>query len=211
MLKSTHDQAQLSEKRGKNAVNKAETSDALDELALNQNQQQQQQQGGNSQILNSWVIISPLHPHYTHTHTPQLHETNPYLQQLKQQILEQPIHELITCPRSFTLGTHLNSPIHLRAKSQITTTKLQHKPTLTNKNTTQNLTTCDLQNKQPVLKSTHDQAMLSEKRGANAVNKAEANQCLDEVAKNTQVCISCSGVVGVLWGGGISDMDLGQV
>jgi len=40
VLKSTHDKAQLSEKRGKNAVNKAETSEALDELALNQTPQQ---------------------------------------------------------------------------------------------------------------------------------------------------------------------------
>jgi len=89
VLKSTHDQAQLSEKRGKNAVNKPECSKALDELALNQNQAQQSQEP--SQILNSW----------------------------------------------------------------------------------------------PVLKSTHDQAMFSEKHGANAVNQgAECTEALDEVIKN---------------------------
>jgi len=67
VLKSTHDQAQLSEKRGRNAVNQAGTSAALDELALNQGGEQaggqqrrrgrqQQKQGGNQQgsaVLNS--------------------------------------------------------------------------------------------------------------------------------------------------------------
>lgn len=45
VLKSTHDQAQLSEKRGRNAVNQADTSGALDELALNQGQGQRQGKG----------------------------------------------------------------------------------------------------------------------------------------------------------------------
>jgi len=39
VLKSTHDQAQLSEKRGKNAVNKSESCKAIDELACNQKSQ----------------------------------------------------------------------------------------------------------------------------------------------------------------------------
>jgi len=65
VLKSTHDQAQLSEKRGRNAVNKSETSNALDELASNQGQHQQKHQQHQpeepSVILNSWPVLKSTH------------------------------------------------------------------------------------------------------------------------------------------------------
>lgn len=71
VLKSTHDQAQLSEKRGRYAVNQAGSSGTLEELAINQGVQggQQrgrgrQQQGGNKQrsaILNSWPVMKSTH------------------------------------------------------------------------------------------------------------------------------------------------------
>jgi len=64
VLKSTHDQAQLSEKRGRNAVNQAGSSETLEELALNsiqQTQQQGQQQSGSDQIINSWPVLKSTH------------------------------------------------------------------------------------------------------------------------------------------------------
>jgi len=63
VLKSTHDQALLSEKRGKNAVNKADTSGALDELCLNQTQGKQE--SGQSQILQSWPVLKSTHDQAT--------------------------------------------------------------------------------------------------------------------------------------------------
>jgi len=73
VLKSTHDQAQLSEKRGRNAVNQAGTSAALEELAVNQGSQGGQagqggqqrgrgrQQQGGSHILQSWPVMKSTH------------------------------------------------------------------------------------------------------------------------------------------------------
>jgi hypothetical protein len=64
VLKSTHDQAQLSEKRGRNAVNQAGASELLDELASN-TQQGGQQQGGQqateSTVLHSWPVLKSTH------------------------------------------------------------------------------------------------------------------------------------------------------
>jgi len=69
VLKSTHDQAQLSEKRGRTAVNQAGASAALEELAINQGVQGGQprgraRQGGNKQrsaIVTSWPVMKSTH------------------------------------------------------------------------------------------------------------------------------------------------------
>jgi len=65
VLKSTHDQAQLSEKRGKNAVNRPETSELLDELASNQRARRSQKSQQPSQIINSWPVLKSTHDQAT--------------------------------------------------------------------------------------------------------------------------------------------------
>jgi hypothetical protein len=63
VLKSTHDQAQLSEKRGRNAVNQAGASELLDELALNTQQagQQGSEPAKESTVLHSWPVLKSTH------------------------------------------------------------------------------------------------------------------------------------------------------
>lgn len=135
VLKSTHDQAQLSEKRGRNAVNKAGAGDALDELALNQGNQQQQRNQGNQQ---------------------QGQQRNQQQQSAKPASLEG-IQQMFG-------GGAQEFNTSQQSGGQSGESQILHS--------------------WPVLKSTHDQAMISEKRGPNAVNQSGSSEVLEEMAQN---------------------------
>lgn len=166
VLKSTHDQAQLSEKRGRNAVNQADTSNALEELALNQGGRGQggqpkrggrgaQRQRGQQQapqepsaILHSWPVLKS-----THDMASLAEKRGP-------------------------------NAVNAAGGAQVLDEVIQNTEGQQQGGQQQQGESAIL-NSWPVLKSTHDMATWSEKRGANAVNdSAQASQTLEELAKN---------------------------
>jgi len=193
VLKSTHDQAQLSEKRGRRAVNKAETSGALEELALNRNAGEQQQQQKwqpqqeqqkwqpqqeqqqlqpqqESQILHSWPVLKSTHDQAMIS---EKRGPNAVNSTCGSEVLE----ELI---------------INQGGQQQSQSSQQQNQSGQQQDQSGQQST---ILHSWPVLKSTHDQAMLSEKRGANAVNPAGAAGVLEEIAQN-QEAIQAGGAQG---------------
>jgi len=192
VLKSTHDAALWSEKRGSHSVNHEQLSaEVLDEIAINNQRQQRPrswgprqrpqmqwqakgqataQQGGGSQdqtqwqdaaqggasgILHSWPVLKSTHDlaSLKEKRGPNAVNNNPGASAVLEEI---------------AIETALNPTP--QAQSQQWQDASQGGAG-------------GIINSWPVLKSTHDQALFSEKRGRNAVNPAAASASLEEIAQ----------------------------
>jgi len=154
VLKSTHDLATWSEKSGAHRVNTAEASKALEELAANTT-------GSTSKIISSGPVLKSTHDLATWSEKRGAHAVN-----------------------GADAGKTLDD-VAVNNQSRGNRGRGTARGTGQRRNGgNQNQGPSQIVKSWPVLKSTHDMAAWSEKRGTRAVNNTEAAAILDDVVKN---------------------------